>query len=141
MGALTEHEKECIRAALGYLETSFAASLQLGIPRPTQTLFLLEQSLTLLTNDHALARMRNYLATVARIEQQMQAATCQLAVEKIGDITMRGAKAGQTYPDLLEREYVRWAKRIADMLGVMPYPYSERFRHHTGARMVPVSRG
>ena len=141
MGALTEHEKECIRSTLGYLETSFAASLQMGIPRPMQTLFLLESAMTLLNNDFALARMRSYLAQIAKIDQQLANATCQLAAEKVGDITLRSAKSGETYPDLLEREYVRWARRIADMLGVPPYPYSDRFMRARGSRMVSVTRG
>ncbi|KKK54507.1 hypothetical protein LCGC14_3083990, partial [marine sediment metagenome] len=42
---LTEAEKERVRYHLGYLQVSAAASIQLGIPRPLQTVFLLEQGL------------------------------------------------------------------------------------------------
>ena len=53
---LTEEEKERVRYHLGYMETSFggnqtAASLQFGIPRPVQTMFLVEEAIqNLLTN-------------------------------------------------------------------------------------------
>ena len=122
------------------METSFAASLQLGIPRPVQTMFLLEDAMSLLVNDFALAKMRYYLGVVANIEKKLADSVNKLEVEKVGNITMRGAKRGETGPDLLEREYIRWVKRIADMLGVPPYPYSSKFQSAGGARMISVTR-
>ena len=61
------------------------------------------------------------------IEAALMKAVCNLAVERIGDITMRPGRPGESQPDLLEREYCRWAGRLADILGVPLYAYSTRF--------------
>ena len=135
---LTDAEKERIRYHLGYMETSFAASLQFGIPRPAQTIFLLEQAMSLLVNPDAIDRVRRVLFTLDDIEEKLRSATCILVAEKLGDITLRGADKGKTYTDLLEREYVRWAKRLADILGVPLYAYSDRFKGQTGTMNISV---
>jgi len=135
---LTEEEKERIRYHLGYVETSFAASLQLGIPRPVQTIFLVEQAMTLLTNEYALDRVRRVLFTLDEIERKLQDSLCLLVAEQLGDLKLRSATPGQTYPDLLEREYLRWAKRLADMLGVPLYPYSDRFKQRVNSGNISV---
>lgn len=140
---LNDQEKERVRYHLGYMGTSFggagaAASLSFGMARPVQTMFLVEQAIqTLLTNPYAVERARKILCNLDRLEEQLMAATCQLGVESIGNIKMRGAARGETHTDLLEREYVRWAKRLADLLGVPLYAYSDRFRGH-GVRNVSV---
>jgi len=141
---LTDAEKERVRYHLGYMGTSFggdhaAASLSFGMPRPAQTMFLLESAIqTMLTNPYALERVRKLLCTLDDLEAKLEAAACQLGVESVGNVKMRGAEAGQTHPDLLEREYVRWAKRLADVLGVPLYAYSDRFNARTGVRNVTV---
>lgn len=143
---LTESEKERVRYHLGYLETSFggnqaAASLQFGIPQPQQTIFLLEEAIqNLLTNMFAVERVRKILCTLDNIELQIEASTCSLVAETVGEITLHpGRSRGEYMPDLLEREYRRWAHRLADILGVPIYPYSMRFRRQGPGRNVPVS--
>jgi hypothetical protein len=142
---LTEQECERVRYHLGYMATGFgseqaAASLQLGTARPVQTAFLLEEAIkNLLTNIYALDRVRKILNILDNIEQQMLCATAQLGVEKLGEITLRGAKAGETHTDMLEREYRRWAKRLADVLGVPFYPFSGRFNTRGPGRNFAVS--
>jgi len=132
---LTEGEKERIRYHLGYMETSFgsnqvAASLSFGIPRPAQTIFLVESAIQeLLTNLFAVERVRAILQTMDNLEAQIAAAACMLAAESLGDMKLRGAECGQTFTDLLEREYVRWGYRLADVLGVPVYPYSRRYQN------------
>lgn len=123
MAALTDEEKERIRYHLGYMESSFAASLQLGIPRPVQTIFLVEQAMVLLTNEYAIDRVRRVLWTLDQIESKLQSALCSMIAEQLGDLKLRA-----DYPDKLEAEYVRWAKRLADIFGVPLYPYSDRFK-------------
>lgn len=126
---LTEEEKERARYHLGYVETSFAAALQFGVPRPIQTIFLLEQALGLLLNPYAVQRARTLLGKLDSIEEQMFEPGMQLLyAEQLGELKLRGAKIGETSTDLMEREYVRWANRLADMLGVPLYAYSERFK-------------
>ncbi len=130
---LTEAEKEKIRYHLGYMETSFAASMQLGIPRPVQTVFLLESAMSLLTNEGAVNRVRGILLQLERLEEQLKQATCSLVAKKLGDLELR-----DNFPDLLEKEYGRWARRLADILGVPLYAFSTRFSRGGPGRSIPV---
>lgn len=143
MAALTEAEKEKCRYHLGYMASSFAASMFAGQPRPIQTIFLLESAMSLLTNANAVDRVRCILQTLEDYEGKLKAAGCSLQAAEVGDIKLRGAKAGETYPDLLEREYVRWAQRLADVFGVPLYPFSARFSGNGSgqAGSVPVRGG
>ncbi len=131
---LTDADKDKVRYHLGYMATSFAASMQLGIPRPVQTVFLLESAMGLVTSQAAVDRIRALLCQLEKIEEQMKNATCSMIAEEVGDLKLRAG-----YPDLLEREYGRWAKRLADMLGVPLYWYSDRFRKSGPGRSVPTA--
>lgn len=139
IGSISEQDKERIRYHTGYMETSFAASMQLGIPRPIQTIFLLEQSMNNLTSTFAITRVIRTLDILDETECRIERAQKQLLVSKLGDLTLRGAEEGMTATDLLEREYGRWARRLADILGIPLYPYSARFKRATGVYNVPVS--
>ena len=111
------------------METTFggnqaAASIQMGQPRPVQTMFLVEEAIqVLLTNTFAIERVQRILCILDQMEQKIEAAACQLQVSQVGDITLRDG-----LPDLLEHEYQRWAKRLADILGVPIYPFAARFK-------------
>jgi len=138
---LSEFDKERCRYHLGYLETDMAPSIQLGIPRPLQTVFLLEQAIqTLITTEFACARVRRILDCLDMIEKKMKASMCMLGVEKLGELTLHPLRnRGALVTDSLEREYVRWAKRLSDVLGVPVYPYSDRFRKKGPGSSIPVS--
>ena len=84
-------------------------------------------------------RVRQLLTILDSKEQEILSAQCFLAVEKLGDITLRGSKPGETVTDLLEKEYVRWAQRLADIFGVPTYPFSARFKNR-GPGSIPVLR-
>jgi hypothetical protein len=138
---LGEEEKERVRYHLGYMATSgSAASLQFGIPKPAQTIFLLEQAFSLMTNQYAVGRVRKILSILDGIEDTMVSpGQATLLAEQLGTMKTRGTAPGQTATDLLEREYVRWAKRLADVMGVPLYPYADRFKR-SGSGNVPVRR-
>lgn len=147
--ALTDQEKERIYYHLGYPEVvisnGLAPSIQLGIPRPVQTAFLVGQAVegTIPLNTYTEERIRSVLSIMDGLEQQLVGAACTLAAEQLGELKLRGAKCGETFPDLLEREYVRWGYRLADILGVPVYAYSERYkggRCKGGAYSIPVRR-
>lgn len=132
---LTEQDKERIRFHLGYMLTSFggnqaAASLQFGIPRPAQTVFLLEEAINvLLTNEFAIQRVKDLLDTLDKLLNQIKAAACTLVAEKLGELTLHpGRTHQQYYTDLLRTEYRWWADLLADALGVPEYKYSVRFQ-------------
>lgn len=138
--SLTNEEKEKVRYHLGYLATSFAPSIQLGIPRPLQTVFLLEQGLELLTLGYAVNRVRCILGTLDGLECQLAGAVQTLSASRLGNLEMHPLKEkGLLFTDSIEREYVRWASRLADILGVPLYPYSARFRKSGPGSVVPVS--
>lgn len=128
MSALNEQEKERIRYHMGYMETSYAASVQFGLARPIQTMFILDQAMGLLTNPFALDRARRVLDTLDNLECQLQAAVKTTMVSNMGTMNLHPLAAqGKLATDSIEREYVRWARRLADILGAPLYPYSARF--------------
>ena len=119
--ALTTAERERVRYHLGYLQVTAAASLSFGIPRPIQTIFLVESSMTLLIVE-AEPRVRRILDILDRTECRLEEAQERLAAKRLGDLELRDGE-----PDQLEHEYDRWAKRLADIFGVPLYPYAARF--------------
>lgn len=142
---LTEQEKERVRYHMGYMGTSYgggqaAAGIQFGVARPVQTAFLLEEAIQLLlVNPHALSRVRSLLGTLDKIECQLEAASCTLVAARLGELELHpGKDRGMFFTDLLEREYKRWAERLADVLGVPFYPYSTRFRRRGPGSNIPV---
>ena len=129
MPVLTDAEKERVRYHTGYMETSFAASLQMGIPRPIQTIFLLEQAMSLLVADAACDRVRGLLCRLDAIEEQLFRATKTLVAEKLGEMVLHPLRGrGVLATDSIEGEDRRWAHRLADILGIPLYPYSTRFQ-------------
>lgn len=138
--ALTPQEREKVRYHLGYPSTAQMASIQLGIPRPIQSLFLVEQAMNLLIAD-AEIRVRQMLAKMDLIESKLleQVTDDHLAAIRLEDLYLRARSAGgggNTEGELLEEEYQRWGWRLADELGVPVYPYSKRYRVNGGS--VPV---
>lgn len=131
---LNDSEKERVRYHLGYLEVSVAASLSFGIPVPQQTLFLVESAMTRVI-EASTNRVRRILQVMDGIEEQLVEAQPRLAATKLGDLSLR-----ENEPDMLEREYVRWGYRLANILGVPVYPFSERYRTASGIRAgsIPV---
>jgi hypothetical protein len=130
--ALTTQERERVRYHLGYLNVGMAGSIQFGLPRPIQTLFIVEEAM-----DQLLAvgedRVRRTLNVLDGVECKLIDAQKYLVAESLGDLKIRDG-----HPDRLEKEYRRWAMRLADQLGVPLYAYSNRFSSG-GAGNVPVS--
>lgn len=134
--AFSAAEKERIRYHLGYLSAQPAASIQLGIARPIQTLFLVESAMDLLL-PVAEPRVRKLLCVMDETEDRMFRGQKRLAAEQLGDLRPRADEI-----DRLEAEYYRWACRLADIFGVPLYPLSERFMKFFGQNSVniPVRR-
>ena len=131
---LDDSEKERVRYHLGYLEVSPAASIQFGIPRPLQTVFLVETAMQNLI-ENATNRVRSIISVMDGIEQKLVEAQDRLAAIQLDSLKLR-----ENEPDMLEREYVRWGMRLADLLGAPIYPYSQRYRQYMGTRSgsIPV---
>ena len=132
--ALTAEEQSRVYYHLGYLNIQPAASLSFGIPRPLQAVFLVQ---TAVQNVIAAAedKVRQIIGIMDGVECRLVDAQERLAASRIDTITMRVDE-----PDALEREYLRWGLRLADLLGVPPYPYSTRYKQASFSRSgsIPV---
>jgi hypothetical protein len=128
--ALTEEEKARVRHHTGYILLDPVPSITLGVRALGQPQFLVELALNRVP-ESAVGLIRRYIAELDSIEDQLSDARRRFKAEKLGEITLR---ADET--DMLEREYARWAKRLADDLGIPLNQYSERFRSGAG---VPIS--
>ena len=124
---LTEDEKARCRRHMGFPEVAAVSVYAMGMVIPMQGAFLLEAALSSQTQ-YSAERVRQLLGILDGFEAKMLKAACYLTVESIGDIKMRGAQSGMTSTDLLRREYISWAKRLSDTLGVPYYPYAEMFQ-------------
>ena len=131
---LTDAEKERVRYHLGYLEVQTGASIQFGIPRPIQTVFLVESAMNLVI-EASLDRVRRIIKVMDDIELKLIDAQDRLAAIQLDSLHLR-----ENEPDMLEREYVRWGYRLADILGVPVYAYSSRYRLAMGTQSgsIPV---
>lgn len=137
--ALSDADKTRTRYHLGYLASSFAGSFQLGIPRPTQTVFLLEQAMNLITDPLAIDRVVELLDTMDCIEAKLKGAADQVGVSQLGDLKLHPlADKGELGTDSLDKEYARWGSRLADTLGVPFYPFSRRYQKRGPGSVVNV---
>lgn len=127
-------EKDRVRYHLGYPSQQTLASIQLGIPRPLQTAFLLESAVSNVIEE-ACDHVRRLLKILDDIEVKLVDAQDRLAAIALSDLKLREDEC-----DKLEREYVRWGMRLADVIGAPIYAYSTRYRAHltAGAGNVPV---
>lgn len=119
---LSDEEKERARYHLGYPEVQAAASIQFGIPRPIQTAFLVESAFGLVI-ERAVPRIRSILQIMDGIEEKLVEAQDRLAAIQLEELHLR-----ENEPDMLEREYVRWGMRLADLFGVPIYAYATRYK-------------
>jgi len=109
------------------LNTEPVSSIALGFPGAGQAQFLVETAMDRLIPE-AVGKILKYLAILDSIEAQMVDALKRLKVQKLGEITLRNSNEEPVEQDLLEKEYNRWAKRLADDLGVPINKFSERFQ-------------
>lgn len=128
LAILSEQEKNSIRHHTGYLVVAAVTSIQLGFPRASQPMFLLESALNSLP-ETAVGQIRKYVAILDQLENQLVDAVSRFAAQKVGEITLRDNET-----DMIEGEYSRWAKRLADDLGIPLNIYSERFRGGSGGK-------
>jgi hypothetical protein len=119
---LSVADKERARYHLGYMDVAQASSFAFAIPQATQPQFLFESSIQRV-QPWAEPRVLRLLDTLDKIECRLMEASGDLFARRAGDLEFNLEQ-----PTDLEREYVRWACRLADIIGVMPYPFSEKFR-------------
>ena len=138
---LDDQDRERVRYHLGYLNVEPVSAVALGFPSAQQAQFLIERAMDRLF-PYAVPRVHRILTELDCIEDQMSDARKRLRVQQMGEIKMRNTNEEPVEQDLLEREYARWAKRLADHFGVPVNPYSERFRsgmYGGGSMSTPVA--
>lgn len=125
---LSEADRARVRHALAYLQVEPSSSIALGFPSTSQPMFLVERAMDRIIPE-AVSRIIKMLDILDCIECQMVEALCRLKTQQVGEVKIRNSNEEPTEQDLLEREFCRWAKRLADDLGVPLNPFSERFRN------------
>lgn len=120
--AFTPRDRSRVKYHLGYLAVAPAASIQFGIPRPIETLFLVEDALNNIIDDgFNVQNVLRILGILDGVECRLVAFQDYLAANQLGNLTVNPDKM-----DNLEQEYIRWQGRLGDILGVPIYPYTRR---------------
>lgn len=133
-----ESDRVRIRSHLGYLSVEPASAIQLGFPSAQQAQFLVEIAMDRIIPE-AIPRALRCVEELDCIENQMSESRTRLKAQQLGELKLRNNNDERTEADLLEREYRRWAVRLADLLGVPLNVYSERFREGGSSMSVPVA--
>jgi hypothetical protein len=118
---LTEEEKARIRYHLGYPQTDPVASIQLGVPRASQPMFLVEGQMNRIP-ESAIALVRRCTAFCDATELRILESQERLAARSVDEVDMN-----PTEPDDLRKEYRFWVQRLADVLGAPINPYAAAF--------------
>lgn len=131
---LTDADKTRAKYHLGYMNTQTAPGISYGMSTPIQTLFLVDRALELIS-ELSVDRIRQLLNVLDGIECRLVDAQDRLAAIQLGNLKLR-----MNEPDMLEHEYWRWGGRLADVLGVPFYAYSNRYKYGVGniAGSIPV---
>jgi len=116
---LTDSEKVSIRYHLGYMNVAETETFALGTPAATETSFIIESAMDKVP-EIALPRVRFLIGRCDSLENQMASDEENLAVSKLGDITLR-----EDEQDVLDARYERWRNRLAQTLGVYVNPYDK----------------
>lgn len=127
---LSDADKMRCRVHLGYMTVVVASSYAFGLPQLTETQFLLEDAMTRVMVGAEPIVVR-YLDQLDKCQNKLFCSVDELFARAID-----GLEPNLDQPDMLEKEYCRVAARLADLFGVMPYPYSKRFRNVIGARAI-----
>jgi len=118
---LTDEEKVKARHHLGYLNVQEAQTFFLGIPAGVQTQFMIEGAFDRVL-PAAIPEFRRLLDVLDRIEEQAIGDLELLAIDQIDEIKINPKE----HPRLW-REYARWARALANLMGIIPNPYDQRW--------------
>ncbi len=137
LATFTNEERNAVLYHLGYFLADRVTTFALGIPAASQPMFIAEGALGRVPQS-AKRWIDRTIGVLEGIEMKLIEAQDYLPADKLGELTIN-----QDNPNALEREYLRWAKRLSDILGAPLNPFSERFRGVLGMPRplnVPVSR-
>ena len=124
MAVLTEQEKVRIRHHLGYLNVQEASTFVLGTPSSVETQFIIEGAFNRVL-ESAVPLLRDLLGKLNATEEQMFCGQENMALLKIGEITMNSTGEDREQKEL-RRSYEYWKRSMANILGVMVNPFDKR---------------
>jgi len=130
---LTDEEKTKVRFHLGYPNVTRMTVLTSELPAPRQLGFLLEPAMDALLPD-AVALVRQIICQMDKIECQLFESADRMQASAVGNLKMRADEQ-----DALEKLYVRFGRRLADVLGVPPYPLSVRYQTSQTVNLGPYA--
>lgn len=133
--ALDKETQARISAHLGYSRLQQAGVLAFGGIVPTQYHFLLDYNRNGLQTED-LPRVLRILDNLDEIECLLM----QAAKQSLVTATAAGTQLNANAADRLEKEYTRWALRLADMFAVPVNPLAQRFVGAYGGGNIPVTR-
>lgn len=119
--SFTAEEKVWIRFHMGYLQVTSAATFSLGVPAAVETQFMIESAMNLVRPE-AEGLVRDHLTKLAAILCQMVEDHELLAIERLGEISIR-----MDEHDALRKEYSFWQRSLANVFGIVPNPFDQRF--------------
>jgi len=133
----TDEEKVKIRHHLGYQQGQLTYTFALGVPASVQSQFPIEVSMDKLL-PAAAPEVRRHLEILERIECQGVEDYELMAVTKIDEIEINKDEHRQLWGNA---GYMRWRASLANLFGIIPNPYDQRFYMQTGGVNARRSHG
>jgi hypothetical protein len=125
---------------MGYPSAATAPAIQFGFAIPLQTMFIVDEAMNVI-QEIAIPRVQQILCILDNLVfGKIVESQDYLAALRMGDMTLREAKRGETHPDLLRRELRFYVGLLCDTLGAPRYFFSERFRSTGGVGNGSVRR-
>lgn len=106
---------------MGYLQVQDSQTFVLGVPAGVQTQFMLEGAFGRILPS-AEKDLRGLLDRLDRVLERLEESEENEEVDSIGDIHLKD----KAFQKLVAR-YRWWQGMVANLLGVMPNPYDQRF--------------
>lgn len=131
--SFTAEEKVSIRHHMGYLNVAASQTYVLGSPAALETQFIIEGAMDKVLMA-AEPQVRRHMQILDKIEEQMIGDQEILAVDVVGEITLRKTEMPE-----LRKEYKYWQASLANLLGVYPNPFDKRNDATSGGVNVPVN--
>lgn len=126
LATFTNEERNAVLYHLGYFLADRVTTFALGVAAASEPMWIAEAQLQRVPLSGK-AWISRVVGVLDNIELKLIEAQDYLPAEKLGELTIN-----LDNPNALEREYLRWAKRLSDILGAPLNPFSERFRNVPG---------
>ena len=131
--AITEEEKVSARHHLGYLQVASQSTFSLGVPAGVQTQFTIEGAFNRIL-PQAEPMFRRHLSILDALEDQILENAPNVAVTSIDTIKIDPKAFRQT-----TEQYRFWGKSLANLMGITPNPFDQRWGAWSGGGGINVS--